>query len=893
MKTPVTIETRVAFPMSHATSLQIALREICVALTALFALIFVAPDAFASQLVLNSTGGTATLGTDFTLTNSTVTSPAGTLSLDCPITSFGGGTTLDYHCTGGSFTYVSTDGTTTVTGAFGVANLYLSVSGGGKGGNLHYYYGFYGAFSGTQTVNGVSAAITGETNAAIGPLNTAIGSGSATACCGATGINSAYTPLYVTDNANSQLVRSDDLWGTNKQVFGTTGTRTNQFSGPRGVAVDISGRIYVVDSSNCRIVRVDNMTGANWTTLGGGRCGAGTKQFSGPTDIALDATGRIYVADTNNSRIIRFDDMLGTNWKSFGTLGSGTNQLSGAQGVAVDAAGKIYIADTGNLRIVRVDDMVGTNWTTLTQSPVINGYIFLFGSPAHVAIDPSGRIVIGDNANIIRVDDMTGTNWAEIGVGTTVQGLSVDPGGTTFIAGTIYSGTTGEAMLDDVKTGAGFNTSNFVAQTGGIYPIPVPAPVAAVKVAPSSLAFSSQNTGTGSAPQNIVVTNFGSLPLDISNIGITSGFLQSSGCSNSLPGGSNCPIAVTFAPVATGTQSGTLTIADNAFTGTQTVALTGTGTAPVAGVSPASLAFQSQLINTTSGGQLVFLSNTGTGPLTFLGSGIAVSGDFAQTNNCGGSLAPATSCGITVTFTPTVTGSDAGTLTVNSNGAALIVSLMGTGASTAPSVTATPESLDFSTQLIKTKSPAQTVTFTNSGTTSVTLTSTTVSGDFAKIGSCAPSLGAGKSCTLSVTFTPTVAGTRAGALTFTLSSGSVTVALTGTGVSTATGWLNFSPPSVSFVGYVVGDNPTQTVTVTNTNGVPTGITRISISGSTTFTQTNNCGTLLPATATCTISVTFVPTVAGTFGGTLQVTESAGTSHKIPLSGTAANDGGGN
>jgi hypothetical protein len=157
--------------------------------------------------------------------------------------------------------------------------------------------------------------------------------------------------------------------------------------------------------------------------------------------------------------------MLGTNWTSFGTAGSGTNQLSGAQGVAVDAAGKIYIADTGDKRIVRMDDMTGTNWTVLTQSPVINGYIYSFGAPAHVSLDPTGRIVVGDGTNVIRIDDMTGANWAGLNVGTTVEGISVDPGGTTFVAGTTSSGGAGLAMFDDVTTGAGFNSSNFVAMT--------------------------------------------------------------------------------------------------------------------------------------------------------------------------------------------------------------------------------------------------------------------------------------------------------------------------------------------------------------------------------------------------------------------------------------------
>jgi sugar lactone lactonase YvrE len=849
-----------------------------------------APDAFASQLVLNSTGGAVTLGSDFKMTGSAVANPAGTLSLDCPITSVGGGTALDYKCTGGSFTFDSTDGSTTVAGTFGVANLYLSASGGGRGGNIHYYYSFYGNFTGTQTVNSVSAAITGEVRAAIGPLTSQIGTKSVTACCAAAGVNSAYTPLYITDYSDSQLVRTDDLLGTNKQVLGGTGTRVNQFYGPHGVSLDSSGRIFVADTYNCRIVRVNDITGAGWTTFGS--CGAGANQFStgGLSDIAVDSSGRIYVADPGNNRIDRFDDMTGTNWTSF--TSSGANQLSGAQGVAVDPAGKIYIADGGNRRIVRMDDITGTNWTVLTQSPVINGYIYSFGSPSHVALDPAGKILVGDGTNVIRVDDMTGTNWASINTGTTVEGLSVDASGTTFVAGTTSSGGAGVALFDDVTTGAGFNTSNVVAMTGGIYAVPVPSPVPAVSVVPSSLVFAQQNTGTTSGPQNVVLTNFGTAPLDITNILPTGDFTRSDNCGTSLPGGSNCTIAVSYAPQVTGPEVGAVTISDNAFTGTQIVSLSGTGTAPVAGISPRSVTFQPQLIGTTSGAQMVFLSNTGTGPLTFSGSGIAASGDFGQTNNCGAALAPATSCAIAVTFTPTATGARTGSLSVTSNGSPLAVSLNGTGASAAPTVTASPESLVFSTQLVKTKSPVQTVTLTNSGTVTVSVTDT-VSGDFAKTGTCPTKLAAGKSCTLKVTFTPTAAGTRTGALTFNVSSGSVTVALTGTGVSIKTGWLTFSPESFSFNnGYVVGDNPTQDFIVTNTNGVPTGMGRISVSGSATFSQTNNCGTTLGPYASCTITVTFTPTVVGSFAGTLNVPESAGTVHKIPLSGTAGTDGGG-
>jgi hypothetical protein len=100
-------------------------------------------------------------------------------------------------------------------------------------------------------------------------------------------------------------------------------------------------------------------------------------------------------------------------------------------------------------------------------------------------------------------------------------------------------------------------------------------------------------------------------------------------------------------------------------------------------------------------------------------------------------------------------------------------------------------------------------------------------------------------------------------------------------------WLTFSPPSLNFNnGYVVGDNPSTDITVTNSDGIFVGIGKITKTGSATFTQTNTCGKGLPAYASCTITVTFTPTAAATVTGTLTVTEAAGTAHKIPLSGTA-------
>jgi sugar lactone lactonase YvrE len=834
--------------------------------------VLVATPALAGNLVVNASGGTLTLGTDFTLTGASVANPAGTASFDCPITDVLVGTyQITYLCSGGSYTFHSNDGAITVAASFTAGKIILTAAGGGRGGHIKYYYQFVGDLSGLETVNGVTAAITGESALAVGGLTSKLGS--VTAGSSATGFNWQYSPMYIADYSFSRILRTDDLFGTNEVTFGSTGTGVNQFYGTSGIALDSSGRIYIGDLYNARIVRIDDMTGKNWTTFG--TYGSGANQFSYATgDIAIDAEGRIYVMDIGNGRIDRFDDMTGSNWTTFGTPGTGVNQFEGASGIAIDAAGNIYVADTGNGRIVQMADMTGTNWTTLGS----------LGSVTHVAIDPQNRIVFGAGTSVSRVDDMTGANRVTLAFGggvAGINGIQVASDGTTFLA-TQYGG---EILFDDMTNGAGFRSNDLVSQPSGIAVVPVPNAVPAVSLSAASLTFAPQNVGTISPPQNVTLTNFGSAPLTLA-ITVSSDFQVGGNCPASLPGGSDCTIAVSYAPTTTGLEGGAVTLTDNAFAGVQTVLLSGTGTAPLASIAPAALNFQPQRLSTTSGSQAVVLTNSGTGPLTFAGTGISTTGDFAQTNNCGSALAVGTSCQINVTYTPTVAGAESGSLSVVSNVPTLTAALTGAGAASDPGYKVSPESLLFSPQLMKTKSAAQSVVLTNTGKTAISVTSSAITGDFSKTGVCG-TLNANKSCTFKVYFTPTAGGVRSGTLTYTLSTGTVvTVALTGTGESSPTGWLTFSPTSLDFNGYVVGDNPSANITVTNTDGVFVGISRIAKSGSGTFTQTNNCGKGLAAYASCTITVTFIPTQVGTVTGTLTVTEAAGTAHKIPLSGTA-------
>jgi hypothetical protein len=61
----------------------------------------------------------------------------------------------------------------------------------------------------------------------------------------------------------------------------------------------------------------------------------------------------------------------------------------------------------------------------------------------------------------------------------------------------------------------------------------------------------------------------------------------------------------------------------------------------------------------------VTLTNSGNQSLTI--SGISVSGDFGQTNNCGATLAPSAACQISISFVPTATGNRGGALSINDN----------------------------------------------------------------------------------------------------------------------------------------------------------------------------------------------------------------------------------
>src|SRR5258708_27129652 len=194
-------------------------------------------------------------------------------------------------------------------------------------------------------------------------------------------------------------------------------------------------------------------------------------------------------------------------------------------------------------------------------------------------------------------------------------------------------------------------------------------------------------------------------------------------------------------------------------------------------ISPSAVNFGNQVVDTSGNPKTATLTNTGTTPLTF--ASIFASGDFSQTNTCGSSILRGKRCAIKITFTPAALAARAGTVTISDNASDTpqTISLTGNGV---PPVSLSRSTLTFENAIVGSASAAKSVTLTNNQTTALNISSIAASGDFAQSNTCGTTLSGKAHCTIGVTFTPTAAGTRAGAITITdnASSSPQTIALT-------------------------------------------------------------------------------------------------------------------
>jgi hypothetical protein len=251
---------------------------------------------------------------------------------------------------------------------------------------------------------------------------------------------------------------------------------------------------------------------------------------------------------------------------------------------------------------------------------------------------------------------------------------------------------------------------------------------------------------------------------------------------------------------------------------------------PTLVVSPTSLTFTATAIGTITAGQSVTLTNNTAAAIIFTSATItnpspaAAATDFAiSADTCGASIAAGGSCTVTVTFDPTTTTESATlTLTDGDSSSPQSVALSGTAP---PLFVVSPTTLTFSSPAVGTATAAQTVTLTNNGTSAVAFTSATVAltsaagatADFALLPAttCGASIAAGGgTCTVSVTYTPSVATAETATLTLVdgAPSSPQVIMLTGN-VTAASGFTLTAQNTMLMV--TQGQSASETITVTS------------------------------------------------------------------------------
>ena len=419
-----------------------------------------------------------------------------------------------------------------------------------------------------------------------------------------------------------------------------------------------------------------------------------------------------------------------------------------------------------------------------------------------------------------------------------------------------------------------------------------------VQLSRTSLSFPNQAVGTTSSTLNVILTNTDAItPLSISGITASGDYSESDDCAGSVAPSGNCTLLITFTPNSAASLTGVITLSDDANNSPQLITTKGTGVVPLT-VAPTSLAFGTVTVGTTSPAKTVTLTNdlnatvtfsfTASGDYTALGSGL---------NPCGSSLASHASCTLSVTFSPKANGSVNGALTVSQTVDSVIqivaLSGSGTGGKTPP-LSFSPASLSFPSTAVGSTSADKTVLVTNNSSNPVTISTFPASTDYAsKPGTASPCGGllmAGNQCTVTVTFSPTQAGTIKGSVTFSDDATINTQILDLSSMATAP--VSVSPTSLTFSVQPLGSTSApKTVTITNHQSTTLAIESITPSGDygTVAIGANPCGSALPALTSCTIGVTFNPiSMTGTIHGDLTVSSNAISSPQVlKLSGTTS------
>jgi len=426
-----------------------------------------------------------------------------------------------------------------------------------------------------------------------------------------------------------------------------------------------------------------------------------------------------------------------------------------------------------------------------------------------------------------------------------------------------------------------------------------------LQILPSQASYGPATTSTLGLTRQFLINNLTAKSLNLS-LALPRQFVTEPPCVTLAPG-ANCTFSVAFLPLTNGDITGTVFAQATPTDGSGTLNGlgylegfgNGSGTITITGdhLIPGRILDFGQAASGQTATRTLAITNSGSKPVTL--RRVTSEWPFLSTTNCGTTLAPASTCTITLVYSPinqATTGSspapfntDAGSLVLESDAVSSpdFIDLTGTvtpitvavPSHTAPLVayTLSQGSLSFTATPGGNASPPQTVTLTNTGTTTIHVTNMSTTPDFEVTGSCA-SIVPGASCPITVTFTPQAASSQntstvVSALEIASDSSTSLDFISLFGIATPP-TLVLAPVALDFGQVLVGSSATLPLKVTNGN--PTAAVFSGIVAAGDYTVTGDCpaaGAQLASSAICTLQVTFKPTQTGTRTGAISIATS--------------------
>ncbi|VTU43223.1 MULTISPECIES: choice-of-anchor D domain-containing protein [unclassified Variovorax] len=391
----------------------------------------------------------------------------------------------------------------------------------------------------------------------------------------------------------------------------------------------------------------------------------------------------------------------------------------------------------------------------------------------------------------------------------------------------------------------------------------VPAPV--LEVAPGSLQFEAMSQGDTSNYQEVTVTNVGSAPLEVTNVGLASTveFNQENSCGSPLAPGASCAVRVQFTPNGSGTRETELLVVSNdPVNPAASVSLRGVGLSSELQFTPSRLAFGSVSMGSSSAPEDITISSVGAGNALISGVNIQGSG-FSQVNTCGVKLPKGESCTVTVTYTPTAAASETGYLRVYSPQGVQMASLSGEGLTADQALVVDKRYLNFGSFEVGQGSSAD-IQVSNSGSEALSLNAPSLSGAdaaaFTTSTTCGATLASSESCVVSVAFSAQALKPHAAALTVATAGGvQREVLLYGKGVDhVPAAVLTASPNPLSFGAATPASPATAALRISNAGPEAVSLVSVDSTDPTNFTSSEtDCREPIAAGTHCDLPVRFL------------------------------------